>query len=445
MPDDNALASYKLTSPQTELQLLYNSVLDNYKLFNTFTPNDIIHALANLTNVTIDLKKMQGNHRTQLIKDSITVLTSPCYNPEHMTTTQLTILCKAAGKALLLKGLTPAKRNNLIQDCISVIRNTQSIPSTDSTLLQQLATITGVFLPRGALKPQYKHSLASSLIQALTKSTFDESNADLNSLHAVQTYLFKFNPNISYKQDDSTGTLHPYLLNRQISIVQRRQALLDEATSKSTNWASLPKFRSEKWCAAEDKCVNDLLPADDKLSCSICMKATHPDCGNRTDCGIISCHQCSPPGRSIWNCLSNGTWHFDRSDIQSETGKNDQSILTVNTSGEFLVLNSSPTIPDTPLIDTNESMTATIINDTSDLMVLESGLPPELAATTDKLNISGINEDSIINFNTTEIMEFENDSMESKPVTVTPTTEVLCSTNTNDYDGTSVVTTTCYK
>ena len=56
-------------------------------------------------------------------------------------------------------------------------------------------------------------------------------------------------------------------------------------------------------------------------------------------------------------------------------------------------------------------------------MVLESGLPPELAATTDNLNISGINEDSIINFNTTEIMEFENDSTESKLVTVTPTTE----------------------
>jgi hypothetical protein len=238
-----------------------------------------------------------------------------------MTTSQLVILCKAAGKTLSTKGLTPAIRKNLIRDCISVIRNTQSIPSKDSTLLQQLATITGVFLPRGSLNPRYKHGLVGTIIQKLTTRPFDETTADLNSIHAVQTYLFKFNPNISFKQDDSTGALHPYLLNRQISLPQRRQALRDNAIYQSTDWSSLPKFRSEKWCAAKDNCINDLLPADNKLSCSICMKATHPDCSNQSEFGTISCYQCSPTGRYIWNCFSNGTWQIDQSDYRLYTSQ----------------------------------------------------------------------------------------------------------------------------
>ena len=183
MASNNDLSMFKLQSPQNNLHLLYNSILDNVKLFNTFTPNDILHALANLTRTPIDLKKINAGHRTQLIKDSIAVITSPCYNPEHMTTSQLSVLCKAAGRSLSTKGLTPPKRNTMISDCISVVRNTQSIPCHDGTLLQQLSIITGVFLTKGSLNPRYKHGLANTLLQKLTNGPFDENSADLNSIY----------------------------------------------------------------------------------------------------------------------------------------------------------------------------------------------------------------------------------------------------------------------
>jgi hypothetical protein len=425
MTTSNNLSMHKLPSPQNELQVLYNLVLDHAaKLINTFTSNDILHALANMTNISIDLKKMTGSHRTQLINDSIAVITSSCYNPEHMTSTQLEVLCKAAGRSLSLKGLTPAKRNNMIQDCISVLRNTQSISCKDTTTLQQLSIITGVFLPRGSLNPRYKHGLASTLLQTLVSGPFDDKFADLNSIHVLKTHFNKFNPNILYKQDEKSGTLHPYLLNQQISITQRRELLLDTSMLNITDWSSLPKFKSEKWCAAENNCVNDILPADGKYICSNCTKPTHADCGNRTELGTISCYQCTPKSKSVWNCLSNGYWNIEQQEETPLTSDPNQSILTVNTStsssclNESLLMSESITVMDTPVeqsYNKNDHLTLESglpptlynYNDKTDTMVLDSGLTSTLEAITDTMNLSEINEDQM-NTTTTETIVFEN-------------------------------------
>jgi hypothetical protein len=397
-------------NPYTSHEVTLKDLSDAWPEISKQPTDTILHAIANVVNVSINPDRTNKNARTYVIDNSLKVITDAAFNPSLANHTHAKIIAMIAGKDVNDdKKIPTAHMDKHITNNINLIRLKNRMKMSHAkSVLQSFPKVSGVFLPHNSF-PQYaRNSYINQITNKLKKIQRQSTIEDKNSEHVIHEYLKDITPPNQFDNKNSLD-LPQFFLNKRIDPSLRRKLYFQEDMETICDWKNLPCVGTQQWCASCNLCKNDLYPAT-TMKCIMCSHPVHTQCVDSLQDNI--CYQCRHPPIKVWNALSGGIVCIETTAPDGNDSRNSDISIHSKDSDDILsnvsdINNSSKPTWDnnTPVNDNLFDASITVFNSSMSFEAATEDMKQTLLApnTTSEIIIDSPNLSPVQTVNTTVI------------------------------------------